>query len=172
MACLLNILIPGLGLIVRRREWLGFALAVVFGICCNVALAGRLIAPVAIPSWLTHSATAFAVFTWFSGQVLFRHEVVLQRRRAGGVAVLVESARNALDAGDTERARRCLEAGASLDDEHLELHLLLARLRTVVGDQGGARRAWRRVRKLDCQGRFREEAEQGLTAQEGSRESR
>ena len=38
---LLNILLPGTGLIVRRREWLGLSLVMLYGICANVALADR-----------------------------------------------------------------------------------------------------------------------------------
>ncbi len=71
-ALILNLLLPGTGLILRRREWLGLALSLLFGICCNVALAGRLIAPAAIPGWLTMLAIVMAAATWLWGQVLFK----------------------------------------------------------------------------------------------------
>lgn len=70
MAWLLNVIVPGTGLIVRRREWLGFSLALVFGICGNVALAGWLIAPAAVPRWLVHVAAGLCGLSWLLSQWL------------------------------------------------------------------------------------------------------
>ncbi|MEK6644102.1 MAG: hypothetical protein AABZ08_09345 [Planctomycetota bacterium] len=67
----LNILIPGAGLIVRCREWLGFSLSLIFAMCGNVAIAGWLIAPNALPSWLTWLAAALTILAWLLAQVLF-----------------------------------------------------------------------------------------------------
>jgi len=69
---LLNILLPGTGLILTGREWLGFLLAIVFGICGNVALAGWLIAPAAIPIWLTRIAAFMTFLAWVCAQVLLK----------------------------------------------------------------------------------------------------
>jgi hypothetical protein len=66
---LLNLILPGAGLIVRRREWLGFSLALVFGICGNVALAGWLIAPAAVPGGLTLLAFVLSGLIWLSAQI-------------------------------------------------------------------------------------------------------
>ena len=76
----LNLLIPGSGLIVRRREWLGFSLSLVFGISGNIALAGWLIAPEAMPGWLVRAAMAMTAGSWILAQILFwRHGVVIRR---------------------------------------------------------------------------------------------
>lgn len=83
MQQLLNILIPGAGLIVRCREWLGFSLALIFAICGNIAVAGWLIAPEAFPGWFTWLATALTVFAWCLAQVLFwKQGAALVRLRA------------------------------------------------------------------------------------------
>lgn len=74
-AWLLNLILPGAGLILARREWLGFLLAIVFGICGNVALAGWFIAPMAFPSWLTGIATVMTVLAWAVAQVLLRRHL-------------------------------------------------------------------------------------------------
>jgi hypothetical protein len=71
MLQLINILIPGAGLIVRCREWLGFSLSLIFAICGNVAMAGWLIAPNALPSWLTWLAVALTILAWLLAQILF-----------------------------------------------------------------------------------------------------
>ena len=68
----MNLMLPGAGLILARREWLGFLLAIVFGICGNVALAGWFIAPVAIPPWLTGVATVMTLLAWTVSQILLK----------------------------------------------------------------------------------------------------
>lgn len=70
MALLLNALIPGAGLILRGRHWLGFALAMLFGLAVNTAIAGWLVAPVAIPRFYTWMATILSVVTWMLAQTL------------------------------------------------------------------------------------------------------
>ncbi len=71
MLQLFNILIPGAGLIVRCREWLGFSLSLIFAICGNVAIAGWLIAPNALPTWLMWLAVALTILSWLLAQLLF-----------------------------------------------------------------------------------------------------
>ena len=70
MALMLNVLIPGAGLILRGRHWLGLALAMLFGLAANTAIAGWLVAPVAIPRFYTWTATILAAITWVLAQGL------------------------------------------------------------------------------------------------------
>lgn len=70
MPFLLNLVIPGAGLIMRGRHWLGFALAMLFGLAVNTAIAGWLVAPVAIPRFYTWTATLLALVTWILAQAL------------------------------------------------------------------------------------------------------
>ena len=70
MALMLNLLIPGAGLILRGRHWLGFALAMLFALSVNTAIAGWLVAPVAIPRFYTWMATILSSVTWVLAQAL------------------------------------------------------------------------------------------------------
>lgn len=162
MAWLLNVVLPGTGLIVRRREWLGFSLAMVFGICGNVALAGWLIAPAAVPSWLTRLAFGLCVLSWLLSQLLLLRQGILLKRRASGLAALLREARTAMEARDIESAGLALESGKAMDDENVELYVLRARLCALKGDQRGERAAWRRVLKLDRHGQYHAEARRRL----------
>lgn len=54
----------------RGRHWLGFALAMLFGLAVNTAIAGWLVAPVAIPRFYTWTATILALITWVLAQAL------------------------------------------------------------------------------------------------------
>ena len=162
MAWSLNVLLPGAGLIIRRRAWLGFSLAFVFGICGNVALAGWLIAPAAVPTWLTQVALGLAGLAWLSAQLLLRRQDHVLRRRASGLAAILREAGSALEAGDLGSARLALESGVAINDESADLYALQARLCALEDDPQGMRAAWRRVVKLDRDGRYREEAKRVL----------
>lgn len=166
---LLNLVLPGAGLIVRRREWLGVVLALVFGICGNVALAGLLIAPDAIPSWTPWLAVSICVLTWFASQGL----LWLQCRRltdcARGIESLLSATRAALDQGDIDAALNSLESAVSLDEEHVEVNVLWARLCERQGRSSEARRWWNRVVELDVQRRYRSEAATALSLQDSKR---
>jgi hypothetical protein len=160
----LNLCLPGLGLIVLRREWLGLSLAVVYGICGNVALAGWLIAPAAVPAWLTLLAFVLTVLTWLAGQLLHWRQMQSQSRCESDMRVLLHEAQCALEKGEIESARVCLESAFALDDEHVELHLLRARLFALEGDHRAARKALRRATKLDVGRRHHAAAERGAEA--------
>lgn len=162
MAWLLNVVLPGTGLILRRREWLGFSLAVLFGICGNVALAGWLIAPAAVPGWLTRLAFELCGGVWLLSQVLLLRQGILLKRRAAGLDALLTEARSALAAGDAESAALALDSGTTVDDESVDLYVLRARLCESKGDERGRRAAWRRVVKLDRRGEHAAEARRAL----------
>lgn len=127
-AIILNLFLPGAGLILRRREWLGLALVVLFGICCNVAIAGWLIAPAAIPGWLTTLAAVLAAATWLAAQVLFKRRGEVLGRRADALEALVAEADRALAAGDAAAARRALDRGRAIDEDHSGIRRLARRV--------------------------------------------
>jgi hypothetical protein len=158
----LNILLPGTGLILCRREWLGVALVLLFGICANLALAGWLIAPAAVPTWLIWLGVGIAVLSWTASQVLLSRQRLLLQHCAAGLDAILRQARSALDAGDLDAARFALESGAALDDENVDLHVVYVRLCTLEGDEHGRRAAWHKVLRLDRHGRYRDEARRAL----------
>ena len=159
---LANVILPGTGLIVRRREWLGISIALLFGICGNVVLAGLLIAPAVFPVWLTTLAAILAVLTWGAAQVLLWKQGTLLRRRTDLLDSLLLDARGALERGDLPAAHVALESARVLDDENVELHVLWAALQQVEGNEHEVRRAWQRVLKLDRRGEYRTQAERAI----------
>ena len=65
-----NLVVPGAGLIMLRREWLGFCLALLYSLCANFAVTGLLIAPMAWPRWLVAISAVLAGLAWALAQVL------------------------------------------------------------------------------------------------------
>jgi hypothetical protein len=135
---LLNLILPGTGLILLRREWLGFCLAMVFGISGNIALAGWLIAPLAVPPALTTLALLLAIMSWLAAQLLLHREIAEARRQSAQLQVLLQGARASLGRGDLEAARLELEGSLALDAENAEVYWLRAQLCRLSDDERGA----------------------------------
>ncbi len=128
MAIALNLLLPGAGLVLRRREWLGLFLALAFGICINMAIAGALIAPAAVPTWLTVLAAALGATCWLASQYLCWAQGKQLARRARTVEGLLTEASMSLSRGDHEAAGRELAAAAELEADNVETVRLQKRL--------------------------------------------
>lgn len=158
MAWLLNVILPGTGLIIRRREWLGLSLAMVFSISVQVAIAGSLIAPETVPFWLVRLAAALGAVSWFLSQYLCYRQGLILSRIQRGLSNLVSEARAAMEGRDFVAAERAVDSGLALNDEDVELHVLKARLFAHQGNSQAARKEWRRVVKLDHDKRFLDEA--------------
>lgn len=160
-----NLLVPGAGLILCRREWLGVTVAAVFGLCGNVALAGWWIAPAAIPVWLTWVAGTLAGGTWVLAQYLLRQRLLQWRRQLAAVQPFLEEAAGHLAGGRAEAAARALDSIAEADDENAELYVLRARTAQLHGDKEAGCAAWREVLRYSLDESHRAEARRELGAQ-------
>jgi hypothetical protein len=94
IASLMNIVVPGTGLIVLGRAWLGFAVALWFGLAAEIAICGKLVAPATTPWAVTATAAGVAGFGWLAGQGLL---VARIRARGGRHPVLPAAAPDAAD---------------------------------------------------------------------------
>jgi hypothetical protein len=70
VAILMNVTVPGTGLMVLGRAWLGFAVAVWYCLAVEVAVCGKLIAPVTTPWLMTAGSAVLAALAWLLGQGL------------------------------------------------------------------------------------------------------
>ncbi|MCZ6683368.1 MAG: hypothetical protein O7D94_08770 [Planctomycetota bacterium] len=131
MILLLNILLPGTGLIVRRREWLGLCLVMLYGVCANVALASRWIAPESIPRPLGSLALTIAACAWILSQALYRRQGKILARQADSLAMLLKEAETALLSGDIRSAQAALLSGAAVDNEDPRLHALMKKVQSI-----------------------------------------
>jgi hypothetical protein len=150
----LNILAPGTGLILLRREWLGTLLAAFFSLLCLVGLWGLLIVPMELPRWLVVSSLIAAGLVWTAAQVLLmrRMRVACTPEMQTELEQLCLRADELLEAGDVETAFRTLQFARSLNDEDVEINIRWAHVLTAMGQFGQARRAWKLVCRLDRRG--------------------
>jgi hypothetical protein len=156
----LNLIAPGAGLVIVRLDALGIATAVLFAVFAQVALTGLFIAPVIIPSILSIAAVVAACAVWLIAQWLLWREarVVFGAGGERQLDLLRESIAGAVKDGRYTEACDLLELAIRIDDEDLDLHLQMARFASRAGQPKVARRAWRRVIRLDKVGRYRAEA--------------
>lgn len=116
-ALILNLFIPGAGLVPIRREWLGLLLALLFALCANIWIAGQWIAPLAIPRGLSHLALVIAILGWIAGQALYAHHARRFRAAQVEVDVLLAQALRDHAQGDLDDAQNALDAAMTLDSE-------------------------------------------------------
>lgn len=125
---LLNIVFPGAGLIIWRREWLGVCLVVLFGVSGNMAIAGWLIAPDSIPPGVRWGAVALAAAVWALAQWLMARQKRVWRRQSAAIDLLIREARLSVESGNAQAAEAAIRSGLALDDENAELRDLAERI--------------------------------------------
>lgn len=159
-AAVLNVLVPGSGLIVLRQDRLGGMLSFVFAVGALLGLWGLWIVPGSIPLPVAIAGGAGAVVMWVASQWL------VWRRMS---RVLGDTARRHLErccelAADAMANRRLNVAGAYLrealllNDEVTHVRVQWARLLVALGRFPDARAAWEAVLDLDEEGSFHREA--------------
>jgi hypothetical protein len=163
-AIMLNLIAPGTGLILLRREWLGVLLALVFTMLCLVGLWGWLLIPLVIPTWLMVSTLAGAglLWLWSQGLLYRRLRVIAMPGIESELRDLCRRAADAVDRQDFQSAEQILVVARSLNDEDVEVNVHWAELMTRLGRFRQARRTWHRVLRLDRSPTRRREAVQAL----------
>jgi hypothetical protein len=155
----LNLLVPGLGIIWHGRIAGGLALGVVFAACANLAVCSVLLIPDDLPGWAPPLAIGLAAGAYVGCQVQFvrsaRQHRNAERERIRRVAL--STVRESLEQGDYAGG---LAALAPIS--HLAAHDLLVAYRTAqvlsgLGDAQAARTAWQQVRALDRHHIYRDE---------------
>ncbi len=119
-----NLILPGAGLILLRKEWLGLMVSLLFATFGNVAIAGGLIAPDSLPAWLTWLAGIMTAATWVVAQGLLvrqRTEISAAVRHAQSLA---NEARAAISRNDMNAARVMITEGLSSDASNPTLQAL------------------------------------------------
>ncbi|MFQ5489271.1 MAG: hypothetical protein ACE5GE_01005 [Phycisphaerae bacterium] len=169
LAILCNLLVPGSGLIVLRRDWLGLALALLFGVFGQVALWGTLIVPAVVPGWLTTGSLAAATGIWLGAQwqLWERAKVIAGPALQHELSILSRQAQQYASEGHYAKAEDILRLALSINDEDLACNLRWAELMTLLGKSSQARRAWHRVLHLDRKSQHRRQAQQALATLSG-----
>jgi hypothetical protein len=147
---LLNALVPGAGLVVLRREWLGLATSILFAVFALIFIFSRWITPSDIPVWASSLALAGLILVWAGSlaAVVQRARFVSDPDLVAEIAHLRREGDEAITAGDFQEAHRVLLVALNLDDEDAETWLLWSKLTERQGSARVARTGWKRVLRL------------------------
>jgi hypothetical protein len=155
LSSFMNLLVPGTGLILLGRTWLGVA----------VAVCGAWIAPAVIPAGVTLASAGLAAAAWLVAQGLLISRVRFLRdpNLPAELALLRQMAESAIARGDYRAARSALAVALSIDDADVATRVLWARLLTLTASRSRARRAWLGAARLDSNQEFVDEIRDALS---------
>lgn len=160
-ARLVNLLIPGGGLILLGRIVAGLIVALAFTLLCNLALAATLLIPHDVPEWARRASIGATAIVYVLSQLLVAHVVRVERRAAEAERrrEILERVVRELAAGRAAEAWEALEPLRPLAESDLLVAYRAAQVLTALGDGPAALRAWKNLRRLDCHRIYRSEIE-------------
>lgn len=130
-AIAVNLLAPGAGLVLLRREWLGLSLAVWFTALAQVAILGWWVLPGNVPNWMLAVAVSLAVVGYLMAQGLLLRQVrwLSGPQFTADLDSVFERCDEAVKSGDWATARNMLDVARRLDDEHPRIHQMAQQIR-------------------------------------------
>jgi|GEM_PF-1161728 len=159
LAGVLNLLVPGLGIIYLGRAWTGLIVGLIFAAFANLALWAVLLIPDDLPDWGPPLALGLAAGAYVGCQVNFvkssrdRQKCAQEAVRRSALAAVGQ----ALECGDFNAAQAALEPVRHLASQDLLVAYRLAQVLTGLGDAQAACAAWRQVKTLDRHRIYRDE---------------
>lgn len=154
IARLLNLVVPGAGLILVGRVLIGWALALAFAITANLAVFVLYIIPAEVNNGVRAAFIGSAAVLYIAAQGLFATAA-----RYGFQAAVDTRLRSALVAanrfiadGDLRAALRALQDLPPPLESDLLVVLRVAQVLTALGDHSAAQAACERLRQLDRHG--------------------
>lgn len=157
-----NRAVPGAGLILRGDIAAGLGLGVTFAASANTLLVAMFVLPDDVTLITRVAALAAAAGSYWLAQ--WRLDRVREAPDPAAVALrrrALAEATAALRAGRADEALAQLAALEPLAERDLLVAYRLAQAETLAGRAERAREAWRRVRRLDRAGLYKEETRRG-----------
>jgi len=148
---LINLVVPGGGLILIGSETMGVLIALLFTAAASFAIAASLLFPADFPPTWRGLGIGVAVGTYLGAQIRYAQTVRHQCERAADESrgAALQGVRRALLAGRVEDAWRALQPVVEQAENDLVVAYRLAQVLTAREGGAAALAAWRRVRRLD-----------------------
>jgi hypothetical protein len=164
LPALMNLLVPGSGLMALGRPWLGLALAVWYAMSAEALIAAKLIAPGSLPAWTAAVGGGLAALAWIIAQGLLGERIrfLMDVHLPTELAMVRKMAEDALQRADYRAARSALRVALTMDDSDVMTRILWARLMSVRATRFRARRAWIEAARLDQRREFTTEIRAAL----------
>ncbi len=156
---LVNLVIPGGGLVLRGAVVAGVMIGVVFALCANLALWATLLIPDDFSPWKSGLAIGLAGGTYVGAQIRLRYTVRRQEREAGAGQrrAALEAVRQHLERKDYAAAWEAIRPVLGCVESDLLVARRCAQILSGLNKIEAAWEAWGRVRRLDRHQIYREE---------------
>jgi hypothetical protein len=158
-ARVINLVLPGGGLIVASAPLSGVVIGFAFAICANFALASILLFPDDFPPSLQALSVGLAAGSYVGAQI--RLVQTLRRHRANAETAwrrqTLWRTRELLESGNYAQARDMLTPLADQLPDDLHVTYRLAQVLTEVAAPEVAGAAWQRLHDLDVHGLYRQQ---------------
>ncbi|MBL8880970.1 MAG: hypothetical protein JNG88_17790 [Phycisphaerales bacterium] len=153
--------LPGVGLIIAHRMWLGLAIAVLFTLLANFMIWGALVVPESMPRTLLAVAGALLIAIYGGAQFLLARDLHLRQAAAARIerARALRELQQHVASGEIEQALACVDQLHSHAEGDLLVAFHIAQTLTAAEDAPRGIEAWLRVRRLDAQAIYRREAD-------------
>ena len=136
-ALVINLFVPGAGLVLLRRPWLGVTLALLFSLSAHVVIAGLWIAPLAVPRVVLRVVAVAGVLIWVLTQWLVRIRIRLVLGGDARRALLRDRAIEAMQSGRYEESADLIRQALRIDDGDPELVALKKELASEAEGEDG-----------------------------------
>lgn len=159
LAVIVNLLIPGAGIILLGWIWVGLIVGLVFVLCANYALWATLLIPDEFSAWMRGLGIGLAGGTYFGAQLRLAWTVrrQQQQRYAALRRAALAAVQTCLRRGDYTAAVAAIRPIRQQADRDLLIAYRWAQVATGMRDVEAAWAAWRRVRALDPHRIYRDE---------------
>ncbi len=160
IAFALNLIAPGAGLVILRREWLGLSIAILFAVSAQLSIWGFAITPGSVPRSLAWLGLVVAGVVWAGAQWLgyARAQSVFSADSEEGLRLLCEQADIAVEQGRFSKAHDLLTIALRINDEDIEIQSRRARVLMLLGQFAESAQIWERVLVMNPDKELRREA--------------
>ena len=159
-AALLNLVVPGLGIILVGPVWSGLLVGVLFAACANFALWATLLIPDEFSPWIRGLGIGIAGGTYLGAQLRLAQAVRERQRQqqAQGRRTALAAVRECLQRNDYLGALRAITPVRDSGTHDLLVAHRVAQILTGLKRPDAALAAWQRLRELDHHGIYSAEA--------------
>ncbi|MGD8453684.1 MAG: hypothetical protein PVJ57_17870 [Phycisphaerae bacterium] len=166
LASVLNLLIPGAGLVLRSNPWGGLVIGLLFVACANFTLWALLLVPDEFPPWQHGLGIGLTGGVYLGAQIRLA-QTVRGRRRSEQTTLrraALHAARQLIEAGRYPQAQLVLAPVRRFAETDLLVAYRMAQVYTGLRDVDAALAAWQTVRRLDRHHLYSDQLRSGLAS--------
>ncbi|MFH1745483.1 MAG: hypothetical protein ABIG44_00400 [Planctomycetota bacterium] len=170
LAAVVNLLIPGAGIIILQRIWTGLLVGLAFIVCANYALWVTLLVPYDFAPWARGLSIGLAGGAYVGAQIRLAYTAHSRQHQLASALrhETLAAVQDCLRRGDFLAAAQALEPLREQHKNDLFIAYRAAQIASGLKEPDAIKSAWRQVQKLDKHHIYRAEVRAVLAASDKS----